>query len=436
MTFKDMITRTLSLILPCMMLLTASHAEERTDAFRHAKFGMFITWGLYSIPADGEWVMSHKRIPVAEYAGYTKQFNPVKFNAGEWVRIAKDAGMKYIVITAKHHDGFALYDSKASPFNIVAMTPFKRDPLKELAEACRKEGIALGFYYSQAQDWHHPGGGSVRKQWDPAQKGDFDEYLKNIAMPQLKELLTGYGPVFSIWFDTPVKMTPERAEKLVKLVHETQPATVVNSRVRYHGAQISGLNAGQLDGLKQIGVDYLSYRDRQIPDQTQWRDWETCMTLNESWGFTARDNHWKSPEVLIRQLIDIASKGGNYLLNVGPTAEGVIPEPSVRNLKLVGDWLKVNGEAIYGTEPGNITGQLCTSKPGRTYVHLLKWPGGRIELAGLKNKVTKAYLLSKRDTELTITQTNDQVTVTLPEKAPDAIAYVLCLEHSTHENAR
>jgi alpha-L-fucosidase len=295
--------------------------------------------------------MCREKIPVAEYGNLAGRFNPVRFDAGEWVRAAQDAGMRYIVVTSKHHDGFAMFGSKTSRYNIVDATPFKRDPLKELAAAAGAAGIPLGFYYSHAQDWHHPGGAAVGGKWDPAQEGDFDEYLKNIAMPQVRELLTRYGPAFSIWFDTPAQMNAQRAARLAKLVHDTQPAAFINSRLLYPGREVPALDSARLEELKSIGVDYLSYADCQIPAHPQWRDWETCMTMNRSWGYAAKDNDWKPAALLTRQLTEVVRKGGNFLLNVGPTAEGVIPEVSVRILREVGAWLKANGESVCGTTP-------------------------------------------------------------------------------------
>ncbi len=443
--FRKIVTGGSRLMRTAIMVLlftaTASQAEERTAWFRDAKFGMFIHWGLYSIPAGGEWIMYRSMVPVAKYAKYAERFNPVKFNADEWVRIAKDAGMKYIVITAKHHDGFAMYGSKVSPYNIVDATPFKRDPLKELAAACAKENIRLGFYYSQAQDWHHPGGAILNlKRWDDAQKGDFDEYLQKISIPQIKELLTGYGPVANLWFDTPFEMTPERGRQIVQAVRETRPETLINSRLIYRGTETEKLNKSQLDALKELGVDYLSYGDQEIPPRPQWRDWETCMTLNRSWGFTARDSAWKSPSKVIENLIHIASKGGNFLLNVGPTAEGVIPEQSVKILRQVGAWLKVNGEAIYGTGPSPFPSKVvkqgravvpppwyCTTKPGKLYIHLIKWPGESFTLTGVEGKVTGVTLLAGR-MRLAFKQETGNLTITLPAKEPGEIVSVLCLD--------
>jgi alpha-L-fucosidase len=421
-------------------------AQPRDDArmqwFREAKFGLFIHWGLYAIPARGEWVMNKEKIPVANYGAFADRFNPVKFDADEWVRIAKDAGMRYIIITSKHHDGFAMFGSKVSPYNIVDATPFKRDPLKEFAAACRKQGIRLGFYYSQAQDWHHPGGAVARGSWDNAQLGDFDKYLDGVAIPQITELLTGYAPVAILWCDTPIQMDPARAARVVAAARAADPKTLINSRLLYSGRKLAEVTAGQLDELRRIGADYLSYADRQIPEHPQWRDWETCMTLNGSWGYNKNDDHWKSPDVLIGQLVEIASKGGNFLLNVGPTAEGTIPAPSIERLKAVGAWLKVNGEAIYGAGPspfaaaeeGKAPAWRCTTRPfdgaqGKLYIHLLTWPSGTFSITGLKEKVAKAYLLADPQRQpLSITQDGGSLTVALPAAAPGEHINVLCLE--------
>jgi alpha-L-fucosidase len=304
---------------------------------------MFIHWGVYSVPAGtyhgeqskhiGEWLMRDFNIPVAEYAGYTKQFDPEKFDADAWVKLAKDAGMKYIVITSKHHDGFAMFHSRASSYNIFDATPFKRDPLAELARACREQGIKLGFYYSQAQDWHHPGGAATRGgHWDPAQEGSMDDYIDKVAVPQVREILSNYGPVAVLWWDTPKDMTPARVKKFLPLL-KLQPRLITNNR---------------LDKDKLTG-DF-STPEQKIPATgIPGEDWETCMTMNHTWGYKSFDHDWKSTEMLLRNLIDIASKGGNYLLNVGPTSEGLIPEPSVERLQAIGRWMKVNGEAIYGT---------------------------------------------------------------------------------------
>jgi alpha-L-fucosidase len=402
----------------------ASH-NERMQWWREARFGMFIHWGVYSVPAGvwngtnvgrsgAEWIMNRGRISMADYEKLPAQFDPEKFNADEWVSIAKNAGMKYIVITAKHHDGFAMFHSQASAFNIYDATPFKRDPLKELADACAKAGIKLGFYYSQAQDWNHPGGAAAGGHWDPAQDGDMDKFIDTVDIPQVKELLTNYGKVAVIWWDTPVNMTPERAEKLLPLL-KLQPDIISNNR---------------LDSKKLTG-DY-GTPENKIPTNALASDWETCMTMNGTWGYRAADSKWKSTETLLHNLIDIASKGGNFLLNVGPTSEGLIPGPSVERLHQMGDWMKVNGVAIYGTSKSPLKAQpswgRVTQKDNTLYLHVFDWPkDGKIMVPGLKNKAVTATLLA--DGSKLKTSTGDGgVTVSVPVIAPDAISSTIVLK--------
>ena len=355
--------------------------------WREARFGMFIHWGLYAIPAGiwkgepvdgiGEWIMLRKRIPRAEYETLAKQFDPVRFDAAAWVDLAVQAGMRYLVITAKHHDGFALYQSPCCPYNIVDATPFGRDPLAELADACRAAGITLGFYYSQDQDWHDPGGS--RNDWDfAAEEKDFAAYLERKVKPQLRELLTQYGPVGLIWFDTPYSISREHSIELRDFVHRLQPDCLVSGRI--------GNDVG----------DYGSLGDNQIPAGRVQADYETPATLNDTWGFKSTDHHWKSTETLLLLLIDLASKGVNYLLNVGPTAAGVIPEPSAQRLRAIGAWMRTNGEAIYGTGaspfPYEHDGLRMTAKPGRLFFHLLQ-PAAELVVHGLRTRVTGAHLL-------------------------------------------
>ena len=316
--------------------------EARLEWFREAKYGLFIHWGLYAIPAGewkgarvpgiGEWIMNRAKIPVREYEALASQFNPVKFDADAWVQLAQDAGMKYIVITSKHHDGFALFGSKVSRYNVVDATPFKRDILKELAAACAKRKMRLGFYYSQAQDWHEPNGAGNNWDFPPNDKKDFDQYLRDKAEPQVRELLTGYGPVALIWFDTPQLMTAERSQRFTDLVRSLQPNTLIDGRLGAAG-------------------DYVSTGDNIIPGEKRTEAWETPATINHTWGYRKDDVDWKRPGEIIFKLVDIVSKGGNYLLNVGPMADGVIPPASQDVLRAAGRWLKVNGEAVYGARP-------------------------------------------------------------------------------------
>jgi alpha-L-fucosidase len=425
----------------------ATH-DQRMGWWREARFGMFIHWGVYAVPAGvwngtnvtqsgGEWIMNRGRIPVADYQNFTKQFNPSKFNADEWVKLAKGAGMKYIVITAKHHDGFAMYHSRVDPFNIYDATPFKRDPLKELATACEKEGIKLGFYYSQAQDWNHPGGAAARgksgqptvddqNHWDTAQQGSMDEYIDKLVVPQVKELLSGeYGRVAVLWWDTPVGMSTERSLKLLPLL-KLQPDIISNNR---------------LDSKKSSG-DF-STPEQHIPDRgVPGKDWETCMTLNRTWGYRSFDHDWKSTETLLRNLVDIASKGGNYLLNVGPTSEGLIPDPSVQRLKEIGAWMKVNGESIYGTTVGPLASApdwgRVTQKGSTLYLHVFNWPDdGKLLVDGLQAKVRKCYLLAdERKRGLAVEQTSGGLRISLPSVAPDPIDSVIVLDLSGGAQAK
>jgi alpha-L-fucosidase len=390
---------------------------------------MFIHWGIYTVPAGewngqpvrglGEWIMNRGKIPVREYEKLAAQFNPVKFNADEWVAVAKNAGMKYLTITSKHHDGFAMYGSKVSPYNIVDATPFHRDPMKELAAACQRAGIKLCFYYSQTQDWHEPNG--IGNTWDFKEPSpqEFEKYYNEKVIPQVRELLTNYGPIGLIWFDTPRNITQEQSQRLADLVHQLQPKCLVSGRVG-HG----------------LG-DYDSAGDNQISMGTVKRPWETPVTLNDTWGFKKDDNNWKPAQVLIRQLATASSRGGNYLLNVGPTSEGVIPFESVERLADVGKWMKVNGESIYATSanpfPYDVPWGMITSKPGRLYLHVFRWPGKELVLYGLRSKVQRAQLLAggaavrfaqKEDKENGYTS----LSLSLPAQAPDPNDSVITLE--------
>jgi len=400
--------------------------------FSGGKFGMFIHWGPYSALGGewrgqriehgdiAEWIMQRFQIPVAEYRKVAAAFDPIKFNAREWVALAKNAGMRYLVITAKHHDGFAMFDSEVSDYNIVDFTKFGRDPLKELAEACAEAGIKFGVYYSHREDWDHPY--AYGNTWDFATSQSsldtmdhpelFRKYLDDKALPQLRELLTRYGPLGIVWFDRGM-YTPEQGQEFADLVHALQPDCLVNGRVGHYDQELLG--------------DYQSLTDNGMPVGGIEEAWETPQTLNDTWGFSKFDENWKSPGDVIRRLVAIVSKGGNYLLNVGPTGEGVIPGPSVEILKSVGEWMGRNGESIYGTGPSPFPGQLpwgfCTRKGDLLYLHVFDWPAdGLLKLEGLNNRIRKAYILTDKAGTLKVRRDESgRWLITLPASRPDAI---------------
>jgi alpha-L-fucosidase len=421
--------------------------EKRIAWFREAKFGMFIHWGLYSIPAGewqgkqipglGEWIMHNAPISVSEYSKLANRFNPVKFDAEKIVQLAVDSGMKYIVITSKHHDGFAMYHSSVSKYNIFDATPLKRDPLKELADACMRHNIKLGFYYSQSQDWHEANGAGNTFDFGDDDKKDFDRYLTDKSEPQVRELLTNYGPVCLMWFDTPYMMTEERGSRFMNLVRKLQPACLIDGRLS-----------------KEVHGDYISTGDNVVPNKSMTEDWEVPATTNNTWGFRKDDTDWKSPGEIIFKLVDVASKGGNYLLNIGPTSEGLVPEHIQENLLTVGKWLKLNGEAIYGVskspfgeEFGEFSSTMkdhsgkavflprtdwrCTVKNNKYYFILFRkfYPRDGFELPPVKGSIRKAYFLSDPEqTPLSISLKDGVRCIQLPRNAPDPMALTICVE--------
>jgi len=351
--------------------------DERMAWWREARFGMFIHWGIYSVPAGvykgegghAEWIMETAHIPVQEYERYATQFNPVKFNADEWVQIAKNAGMKYIVITSKHHDGFCLWDSHVSDYDIIDRTPFKLDVLHELAVACREQGIKLCFYHS-IMDWHHP----------DARGEKFPAYRENYLKPQLKELVNRYGKLGVLWFDGEWidEWTEDQGKELYNYVRNLQPDIIINNRVGKGRSGMQGMNSYE-GAAGDFGTP-----EQEVLQSAAAMDWESCMTMNDHWGFNAQDDHWKSPEMLVHHLVDIAAKGGNFLLNVGPTSEGLIPQPSIDRLREIGDWMKIHSEVIYGTHrlpfyrEGESIRYIQSHDKSSIYACSLGWPGSSI----------------------------------------------------------
>ena len=412
---------------------TSSQRDQRMSWWREARFGLFIHWGIYAVPAGthqgqpieniGEWIMHYGKVPVVEYKKYAADFNPTQYDPEAWVLMAKDAGMKYIVITAKHHDGFALFDTEVSDWNIVKATPYGKDVLKPLAAAAQRHGIKLGFYYSQAQDWVHPGGATWEGRWDPAQEGDMDRYLQQIALPQIEELFTNYGEISIIWWDTPIDMTPERA-RLFDDVFDLQPGVITNNRLIYG-----------LDGTYGFRGDFRT-PEQHIPATGLDYDWEACQTMNNTWGYKSYDNEWKSSERLIRNLVDIASKGGNYLLNVGPTAKGAVPPESLTRLKDVGAWMRVNSSSIYGTTASPFVrlpwGRATKREyPNATelFLHIFDWPeDGQLVVDGLRSEVTDAYFLADYQHKVPLTKSARGWVLNLPDEPLDQVSTVLVLK--------
>lgn len=398
-----------------------SDHDAKMAWWREAKFGLFIHWGVYAVPAGkygdnvnhGEWIMHRAGIPSAEYKEYARVFNPVKYDPAKWVKVAKDAGMRYIVITSKHHDGFALYPSDVTDWDVADATPYGKDLLGPLVHEAQKAGLKMGFYYSQAQDWNHPGGAKSGfkegDSWDEATKGDFDAYLSKIALPQSMEILSRY-PLDILWWDTPTWMTEERTRPFVEALKD-YPDLITNNR---------------------LGIDGDTKTPEQfVPVTGHDGDWETCMTMNRHWGYNAYDDDWKSSEELIRKLIEICSKGGNFLLNVGPTAEGEFPRESIDRLADMGKWLDVNGEAIYGTTKGPFS-YLCwgaaTRKGDRLYLHVYDWPeNGKLNVP-ITSKVRKAVLLEDPGKKLRMSPEAERIVIDLPAEAPDPVASVIILE--------
>jgi alpha-L-fucosidase len=416
-------------------LAFASDSSDRMAWFNQSRFGMFIHWGIYSVPAGeygtnksyAEWIQLSANIQGPEYEKYAAQFNPTNFNARDWVRVAKDAGMKYIVITAKHHDGFCMFDSKLTDYNIVKATPWHYDPLKDLARECKKAGIVFCTYYSDP-DWHNPDFPAKYSQHgfhgNPNPNADLEKYVAYMK-GQVRELLTGYGPIGIMWFDDggSFRSSPEvraqfpallHSQEIVDEIHQLQPKTLVNNRLG-------------------IPADY-GTPEQKIPGARPTNSFEVCMTLNKHWGYNKNDHSWKEPKVVIQNLADIAGKGSNYLLNVGPTSQGVFPPDAVRILGEVGQWMKVNGESIYSTTANPLDATPAwgriTQKGDRLYLHVFQWPqDGKLTVSGISAKVNHASLLANKRQKISVTQPGAQeIQLAVPDAAPDPLDSVIVLD--------
>ena len=375
--------------------------------FDQARFGMFIHWGVYSIPARGEWVRYVERIPAKEYEKLAQKFNPKRYNPEEWVTLAQEAGMRYMVLTTRHHDGYSLFNTQVSDFT-APKTAAKRDLIAEYVDACRKKGMRIGFYYSLL-DWRY------QAYFDGPQKNpdgwaEFRDYVHT----QVKELCTNYGKIDVMWYDGAWPWKPEdwKSAELNAMVRKLQPGILINNR----------------SGLPE---DFGTPEQKIEPSKETERMWETCMTMNDNWGYSAADQNWKSVRQLIVNLVRCARDGGNYLLNVGPKPDGTIPQPSVTRLKEIGKWIKVNGESVYGSERCNLSGGMIgmtTAKGTTAYLHVFRWPSKEITIASVKNKIESAKLLATSE-EVQVSQVKDRVFLkNLRTEAPDPYNSVIAMK--------
>jgi alpha-L-fucosidase len=427
----------LRLSLALVLLATLAHGQlpyqaapsnlATRRAFQDAKFGMFIHWGVYSVLGDGEWVMQNKKIPIAEYEKLPIQFNPDQFDAAAWVALAKAAGMRYIVITSKHHDGFAMFGSHASDWTIVQRTPWKKDPLALLADECRKQGIRLGFYYSQL-DWHNPDyfpRGTTGQYSGRPDRGDWDKYLA-YQDSQLRELLTNYGDISAIWFDGwwDKPDADWHLDRTYSLIHSLQPQTLIgNNR---HRTPVPGedfqMFEQDLPGQNKTGFS----ADEPVSDLPL----ETAATINQSWGYNASDHSIKSTRELVQLLVRAAGSNANLLLNIGPRPDGTIQPEFVERLQEVGQWLAANGDSIYSTRGGPISPHpwgVTTQKGNTVFVHILDWPDAVLLVPQLPKPVLHAHTLGGAS-DVSFKPTDDGVVLKLPPRDASTIDVIVVLE--------
>ena len=413
---------------PILVLLVASSLfaapadSDKTQWFRDAKFGIFMHWGLYSeignqwqgkdYHGSGEWIMNRAKIPAAVYAREAARFDPTNFDAAAIAQFVKDSGARYLVITAKHHEGFAMFDSQVSPFNIVDATPYHQDPMRALSAACRGAGIKFGFYYSQFLDWHEPNGGGNR--WDFSENvKDYKSYYAQKSIPQIRELLSNYGPLGLVWFDMPGGLNKDETLAFISEVRRLQPDCLISSRVG------NGLG------------DFRDFGDSELPPGVMAGPWEAIFTHNDSWGYVQGDMNFKTPREIIHLLAATSARGGNLLLNVGPDGTGRIPEFSARYLRAVGQWLAVNGDSIYGTTHSPIPDQpwgVGTLKPGRLFLHVFVRPqDGVLVVPGFGAELKRVSLLGQKHS-LKAVKTGTDLRVMLPVQLPDAEDAVVLVE--------
>lgn len=412
-----------------------AQSSERGKMFSDGNYAMFIHWGLYAQLANqwkdttyygiGEWIMNKNLagIPVDEYKAVAKSFNPVNFNADAIASLAKNAGMKYIIITSKHHDGFAMFHSKVNDFNIVDATPFGRDPMKELAEACKRHGLGFGFYYSQNQDWTAPGGAGGPETDANGNVITFEQYFESKCLPQVKEITTQFGDIVLVWFDTPGRIPKKNVEQLVAEVRKNQPNALVSGRVG-HG----------------MG-DYQTFGDMEIPFANIDGMWETVDVTNDSWGYAWYDKNWKSPKLILENLISTVARGGTYMLNIGPKGDGSVPEGATYTLLKAGEWIKRYPQVVYAADPSPWKHKLSwgdvTKKGNKLFLSVFDWPdNGKLYLPGLRTEILQANLLgNKAIIKLNYIRKNNWIILDVPVRKSDELISVIELELTSEPDA-